>query len=87
MDLKKYSEKSQLLQEAYDLLHGDSKPLISKVTALYERVKALNFHQEDGFTTIDNLNSMIAEYERWFSETMGHFKKNTPDEETVRKHI
>ena len=30
---------------------------------------------------------MIAEYERWFSETMGHFKKSTPEEETVRRHI
>jgi hypothetical protein len=50
-------------------------------------VKALNLHQEDGFTSIETLNSMIAEYERWFSETMGHFKKSTPEEETVRKQI
>ena len=63
------------------------KPPISEVKSLHEKVKSIDFHLEDGYTTIETLNSMLSEYDNWFSDSMGKFKMSTPEEETVRDRI
>lgn len=42
---------------------------------------------EVGFKSIEIIQQMNQEYDNWVAESLGEFKRNTPDEDRVRERI
>jgi len=61
LDLRQISEKSKILQRAYELHSKSAKPPIKIVKELCAQIDELNFGQE-GNRSIETLKNMLREY-------------------------
>lgn len=43
--------------------------------------------EEEGFKSIEIILQMNQEYDNWVADSMGEFKRNTPDEDRVKERI
>jgi hypothetical protein len=42
---------------------------------------------DEGYKSIEIIHQMHQEYESWVAESMGEFKRTTPDEDRVKERI